>query len=369
MTIIGVPKEIKEEEYRVAMTPAGALELTRRGHKVLIERNAGLGSGFIDEEYLKHGAEIVNSPEEVFERADIIVKVKEPLEKEWKLIRAEQTVFTYLHLAADKKLTEALARSGATCIAYETVQRDDGSLPLLAPMSEIAGRMAPIVGARFLAKYEGGKGVLMTGSSGIIPAKAVVLGGGFVGANAALVASGLNARVTVLEINIDRIRKLNEIMPKNVNVAYSNEYNIRKELKGADLIIGAVLIPGRAAPKLLKRDMLREVEPGSVLVDVAIDQGGCTETSRPTGHRNPVYTEEGVVHYCVTNMPGAYPRTSTIALTNSTLNYVLALAELGWKEASRKDKAMKEGLNIIDGKIVNRAVAESHGMEYHEVKL
>lgn len=369
MTIIGVPKEIKEEEYRVAMTPAGALELTNRGHEVLVEHNAGIGSGFTDEEYIESGAKIIDSADELFERAEMIVKVKEPLESEYNRIKGKHTVFTYFHFAADKRLTEAMVRSGATCIAYETVQRDDGSLPLLAPMSEIAGRVAPIMGARFLAKYEGGKGVLITGASGIVPPKVVVLGGGFVGANAALIASGLNARVTILEINIDRIRKLNEIMPKNVNVAYSNEYNLRKEIKDADVVIGAVLIPGKAAPKLLKRDMLREMEDGSVIVDVAIDQGGCTETSRPTTHKNPVYVEEGVVHYCVANIPGAYPRTSTIALTNSTLSYVAEIADLGWREAARRDRALKEGLNIIDGKIVNKAVAESHGMEFSEMRL
>lgn len=369
MTIIGVPKEIKEEEYRVAMTPAGALELTNRGHEVLVEHNAGIGSGFTDGEYIESGAKIIDSADELFEKAEMIVKVKEPLESEYNKIKGNHTVFTYFHFAADKRLTEAMARSGATCIAYETVQREDCSLPLLAPMSEIAGRVAPIMGARFLAKFEGGKGVLITGASGIVPPKVVVLGGGFVGANAALIASGLNARVTILEINIDRIRKLNEIMPKNVNVAYSNEYTLRKEIKDADIVIGAVLIPGKAAPKLLKRDMLREMEAGSVIVDVAIDQGGCTETSRPTTHKNPVYFEENVVHYCVANIPGAYPRTSTIALTNSTLSYVIEIADLGWKEAARRNRALKEGLNIVDGEIVNKAVAESHGMDCSEVRL
>jgi alanine dehydrogenase len=367
--IIGVPKEIKEEEYRVAMTPAGALELSRRGHDVLIERGAGLGSGFKDEEYTKSGAKIADSAAELFDRADMIVKVKEPLESEYGKIKERHTVFTYFHFAADKKLTEAMVRSKATCVAYETVQRDDGSLPLLAPMSEIAGRVAPIMGARFLAKFEGGKGVLATGASGIMPSKVVVLGGGFVGANAAQIASGLDARVTIIEINIDRIRKLNEIMPKNVNVVYSNEYNIRKEIRDADVVIGAVLIPGKAAPKLLKRDMLKEMEAGSVIVDVAIDQGGCTETSRPTTHKNPVYVEEGIVHYCVANIPGAYPRTSTISLTNSTLSYVIELAELGWREAARKDRSLRGGLNVVNGKVVNRAVAESHNMTYTELEL
>jgi len=369
MSLIGVPKEIKEEEYRVAMTPAGVLELTRRGHEVFVERGAGVGSGFSDEEYMRSGAKIAETAAEVFEKAEIIIKVKEPLEREYGMIKEGHTVFTYFHFAADRKLTETMARSGATCIAYETVQREDGSLPLLAPMSEIAGKMAPIMGARFLAKFEGGKGVLVAGASGVLPSKIVVLGGGFVGANSALIASGLNARVTIVEINIDRIRKLNEIMPKNVNVVHSSEYNIRKEIRDADIVVGAVLIPGKAAPKLLSRELLREMEPGSVLVDVAIDQGGCAETSRPTTHKKPVYVEENIVHYCVANMPGAYPRTSTLALTNSTLSYVIELAELGWKEAVKVDKALRCGLNIVGGNIVNRAVAESHNMEYHEYEF
>ncbi len=369
MTVIGVPKEIKEEEYRVAMTPAGVLELTRRGHEVFVERGAGIGSGFLDEEYMKSGAKIAETAAEVFEKAEIIVKVKEPLEREYGMIKENHTIFTYFHFAADRKLTEAMAHSGATCIAYETVQREDGSLPLLAPMSEIAGKIAPIMGARFLAKFEGGKGVLVAGASGVLPSKVVVLGGGFVGTNSALIASGLDARVTIVEINIDRIRKLNEILPKNVNVVYSSEYNIRKEIRDADIVVGAVLIPGKAAPKLLNRELLREMEPGSVFVDVAIDQGGCAETSRPTTHKKPVYVEENIVHYCVANMPGAYPRTSTIALTNSTLSYAIELAELGWREAVKEDKALRGGLNIVGGKIVNRAVAESHNMEYSEVKI
>ena len=363
MTIVGVPKEVKEEEYRVAMTPAGVRELAKRGHRVIVEHNGGASSGFADDDYVSNGAKIAESPDEVFEKADIIVKVKEPLAGEWPMIRQGQTVFTYFHFAADRGLTDAMMRSGAVCVAYETVERDN-YLPLLFPMSEIAGRIAPIMGSRFLAKYEGGRGILVTGASGVLPAKVVILGGGSVGANAAMVASGLNARVTILEVNIERIKKLNEIMPKNVNVVFSNDYNLMKEAMGADMLIGAVLIPGKTAPKLVNMEVFRAMGEGSVFVDVAIDQGGCSETSRPTSHRNPVYVEEGVVHYCVTNMPGIYPRTSTIALTNSTMSYVCALADKGWKAALRGDPALMKGLNIVDGKVTNHAVAESHGLEF-----
>jgi len=366
--VIGVPKEIKPNENRVALLPVGAEAFTRRKHTVLVETNAGAGSGFSDEAYRKAGAEIVPTAKEVYERADMVLKVKEPIEPEYALIRPGQVLFTYFHFAASRELTEAMIKSKAVCIAYETVQKADGSLPLLIPMSEVAGRMAPQEGARFLEKEEGGRGVLLAGVPGTEPASVVILGGGVVGTNAAKIAAGLGARVTILDTNLERLRQLDDIMPKNVVTLYSNTYNIRKAVTQADLVIGAVLIPGGKAPHLVTRDMLKEMKPGSVIVDVSVDQGGCVETSHPTTHDNPTFVVDGVVHYCVANMPGAVPFTSTIALTNATLPYALNLADKGFERAAKEDPGLLLGLNIIDGKIVYERVAEAFGLPYTPVK-
>ena len=360
--IIGVPKEIKEQEQRVALLPSAAEQLKRRGHTVLAQKNAGVGSGYSDDEYKKSGAEIVDSAEEVFKRSDMIVKVKEPLAAEFPLLRKGQILFTYLHLAASKSLTEALLKSGVIGIAYETIQVN-GRLPLLEPMSEVAGRMSVLMGASYLAKHFGGSGVLLGGVPGVLPGRVVVLGGGTAGVNALRMARGLEADVTILDIDVERLRFLDLVMD-NVRTQFSNEANLADLIPDCDLLIGAVLLPGAKAPKLITRAMLKKMKRGSVFVDIAIDQGGCAETSRPTTHVDPVYVEEGVTHYCVANMPAAYARTSTQALTNVTYRYVQLLADCGAKEACLKQPTLTGGINTLDGKLTCQAVAEAHGMKY-----
>ena len=360
--IIGVPKEIKEQEQRVALLPSAANQLARRGHSVVVEKNAGIGSGYADEDYVKAGAEIVPEAKEVFARADMIVKVKEPREAEFPLLRNGQILFTYLHLAASKPLTEALLKSGVTAIAYETIQVNN-RLPLLEPMSEIAGRMSVVMGANFLAKYNGGSGVLLGGVPGVLPGRVVVVGGGTSGVNAARMATGLGADVTILDVDLERLRYLDLAMA-NANTLYSSEANLHELVADCDLLVGAVLLPGAKAPKLITRAMLKKMKPGSVLVDISIDQGGCAETSRPTTHLNPVYVEEGVTHYCVANMPAAYARTATQALTNVTYHYIELLADLGLEGACEKQPALVGGINTCDGRLTCRAVAEAHGLKY-----
>jgi len=360
--IIGVPKEIKEQEQRVALLPSAVNQLTRQGHSVLVEKNAGAGSGYPDETYAKAGAEIVDQAKAVFSRADMIVKVKEPLETEFPLLRKGQILFTYLHLAASKPLTEALLKSGVTGVAYETIQVNN-RLPLLEPMSEIAGRMSVVMGAYFLAKHNRGSGVLLGGVPGVLPGRVVVLGGGTSGVNAARMATGLGADVKILDVDLDRMRFLDMTM-ENAHTLYSNEANLHDLMPGCDLLIGAVLLPGAKAPKLITRLMLKKMKPGSVLVDISIDQGGCAETSRPTTHLDPVYVEENVTHYCVANMPAAYARTATQALTNVTYRYVELLADLGLEGASKKQPALIGGINTRDGRLTCQAVAEAHGLKY-----
>ena len=360
--IIGVPKEIKAQEHRVALLPSAAYQLIKHGHKVLVETNAGAGIGFGDDNYAQAGAEIVKSHAEVFEHADLVVKVKEPLPEEYGLLRKDQILFTYLHLAASKPLTEALQKTGATCIAYETV-RVNNRLPLLEPMSEIAGRMSVLVGGYFLAKHTGGKGVLLGGVPGVLPGKVVVIGGGTAGVNAARMATGLGADVTILEVDLERMRFL-DITMGTAHTLYSSESSLLDLLPTVDLLIGAVLVPGAKAPKLITREMLRLMKPHSVVVDIAIDQGGCLETSRPTTHDNPTFVEEGIVHYCVANMPGAYARTATQALTNVTYRYIEALADYPLKEALQRAPGLGDGLSVQDGKIRCKVVAESHGLDY-----
>jgi alanine dehydrogenase len=360
--IIGVPKEIKEQEQRVALLPSAAEQLKRRGHSMVVQKNAGVGSGYSDDEYKKAGAEIADSAEEVFKRAEMIVKVKEPLPAEFPLLRRGQILFTYLHLAASKPLTEALLKSGVTGIAYETIQVN-GRLPLLEPMSEIAGRMSVVMGANFLAKHNGGSGVLLGGVPGVLPGRVVVLGGGTSGVNALRMAKGLGADVTILDIDVERLRFLDLVM-ENLHTLYSSEANLDYLMPDCDLLIGAVLLPGAKAPKLITRAMLRKMKRGSVFVDISIDQGGCAETSRPTTHDDPVYVEEGVTHYCVANMPAAYARTATQALTNVTYRYVQLLADCGLKQACLKQPALSGGINTLDGKLTCQAVAEAHGLKY-----
>jgi alanine dehydrogenase len=360
--IIGVPKEIKEQEQRVALLPSAANQLIRHGHSVVVQRNAGIGSGYPDEDYVKAGAEIVDQAREVFARADMVVKVKEPLEAEFSLLRKGQILFTYLHLAASKSLTEALLKSGVTAIAYETIQINH-RLPLLEPMSEIAGRMSVVMGANFLAKYNGGSGVLLGGVPGVLPGRVIVVGGGTSGVNAARMATGLGAEVTILDVDLERLRYLDLAMG-NTNTLYSSEANLYDLVADCDLLIGAVLLPGAKAPKLITREMLRQMKPGSVLVDISIDQGGCAETSRPTTHLDPVYVEEGVTHYCVANMPAAYARTATQALTNVTFRYVELLANFGLEGACKKQPALIGGINTRDGRLTCKAVAEAHGLKY-----
>lgn len=360
--IIGVPKEIKEQEQRVGLLPAAATQLTRRGHSVLVEKNAGLGSGYSDEEYIKAGANIVDATKEVFARAELIVKVKEPLPAEFPFLRQGQILFTYLHLAASKSLTEALLKSRVTGVAYETIQIEN-RLPLLEPMSEIAGRMSVVMGAYFLAKHNRGSGVLLGGVPGVLPGQVVVLGGGTSGINAARMATGLGADVTILDVDVERLRFLDLTMG-GTHTLYSSEANLHELMPATDLLIGAVLLPGAKAPKLITREMLEKMKPGSVLVDISIDQGGCAETSRPTTHLDPVYVEERVTHYCVANMPAAYARTATQALTNITYRYVELLADLGLEGACKKQPALIGGINTRDGKLTCRAVAEAHGLKY-----
>jgi alanine dehydrogenase len=360
---VGVAKEIKQDEYRVALTPAGAGELRQRGHEVVVETGAGAGSAFPDADYEAVGARIVGV-EEVWATADLVLKVKEPLPEEYGRLREGLILFTYLHLAADEDLTRALVASGATCIAYETVETDDGRLPLLAPMSEVAGRLATQMGAWALEKAQGGRGLLLGGVPGVPPAKVVVLGGGIVGYNAALIAVGMQADVWVLDKSVERMRDLEMMLDGRITLAMSNRLEIERAAADADLVIGAVLIPGARAPKLITRDMLAGLKQGAVLVDVAIDQGGCFETSRPTTHSDPTYVVDGIVHYCVANMPGAVPITSTFALTNVTLPYVEAIANQGVREAVARDRALARGVNVVDGKLTYEAVADAHGLEY-----
>ncbi len=360
--IIGIPKEIKNNENRVGMTPAGVAELVKHGHTVYVQHTAGEGSSFSDQHYIDAGACILPTIEDVYAAADMIVKVKEPIEPEYPLVKPGQVVFTYFHFACDRELTEAMMKSRGVCIAYETVQLDDGSLPLLIPMSEVAGRMATINGAYYLQKTKGGKGKLICGVPGVRPAKVLVLGGGIVGQAAARVAAGMGADVVIADISLPLLRKLSVEMPPNVNTIYSSKHNIKRELRYVDIVVGSVLIPGDKAPHLITRDMLKLMEPGTVLVDVAIDQGGCFETSRPTTHSEPVYEVDGIVHYAVANIPGAVPNTSTIALTNATLRYAIALADKGWEKACEDDPALAKGLNIVDGKITFKPVADVFGL-------
>jgi alanine dehydrogenase len=356
--IVGVPREIKPDENRVALVPSGAEALVHAGHRVLVETGAGAGSGFPDEAYERVGGEIVAEPEGVWEAAEMIVKVKEPVGPEHERLRSDQLVFTYFHFAADRELTEAVLASGCVAIAYETVQLPSGELPLLTPMSEVAGRMAVQEGAKYLEKVAGGRGILLGGVPGVLPAEVVILGGGVVGTNAAKIAAGFGAHVTVLDVDLDRLRYLSDVMPANVDLLYSNRHNILEQLERVDLLIGAVLLPGAKAPELVRRDDLAQVQEGAVVVDVAVDQGGCVETIHPTTHHDPTYVVDGVVHYGVSNMPGAVPRTSTLALTNATFPYVMTLAARGWRAACRDDVALARGLNVVGGRCTYGAVAE-----------
>jgi alanine dehydrogenase len=361
--IIGVPKEIKEVERRVGMTPQGVDALVAHGHRALVEKGAGKGSGFSDQEYRKAGAILVEKAEDVWNEAEMVVKVKEPLELEFPLMRSGQVLFTYLHLAANRELTLALMERRVVGIGYETVQGQDGSLPLLRPMSEIAGRASVLAGGMCLEARHGGRGVLLCGASGVPPAKVVILGAGVVGANACKVALGIGARVSILDIHPEKLSYLHDITQGHIATFISNRMTIGEEIAGADLVIGAVLVPGAHAPKLVTRQMLRRMRPGSAVVDISVDQGGCFETTRPTTHENPTYLEEGIVHYCVTNIPGAFPRTSTFALTNATFPYVLQIADKGFERAMEENEALRKGLNLIDGRVVYQAVAESLGLK------
>lgn len=367
--IIGVPKEIKNNENRVGVTPAGVKELVAHGHKVYVQATAGLGSGFSDEDYVKAGAEMLPTIEATYAAAEMIIKVKEPIEPEYKLVKKGQLVFTYFHFASDRELTDAMIASGATCIAYETVVDRAGQLPLLVPMSEVAGRMSVQEGARFLEKPQGGKGILLGGVPGVKPAKVLILGGGVVGRNAALMAAGLGADVTITDISLPTLRHLAEVMPRNVKTLYSSRHNIEQELPTVDLVIGSVLVPGAKAPHLVTADMLPLMRPGTVMVDVAIDQGGCFETSHATTHSAPTFVVDGIVHYAVANIPGAVPFTSTLALTNATLPYALRLADMGWKAACRADAGLAKGVNIVDGQVTFKAVAEAWDLPYTPLEL
>ena len=361
---IGVPKEIKTNENRVALVPAGAEAFVAAGHSVLMEKGAGEGSGFPDEAYTSVGAKIGPDADAVWRESDMIMKVKEPIAKEWPRMRRQQLIFTYFHFAADEKLTRAHLDSGAVCVAYETVELPSRELPLLTPMSEVAGRMAVQEGAKYLEKLYGGRGVLLGGVPGVAPAKVVVLGGGIVGINAAKMAAGLGAKVTVLDLSLERLRYLSDVMPANVTLIYSNRHNILEQISTADLVIGAVLIPGAVAPRLIRREDLKTMQPGAVIVDVAIDQGGCVETIKATTHENPTYIVDGIIHYGVANMPGGVPRTSTLALTNATFPYAMQLANKGWKQALKENPALKKGLNVVDGKVTYAAVAEAFGLPF-----
>jgi alanine dehydrogenase len=363
---IGIPKEIKTNENRVSLVPAGAESLVAAGHSVLVETGAGLGSGFTDDQYTAVGAKIAPSADATWADADMIMKVKEPIEPEWKRMKKGQTIFTYFHFAADEKLTKSHMASGAVCIAYETVELPNRELPLLVPMSEVAGRMAVQEGAKYLEKLYGGRGVLLGGVPGVPPAKVVILGGGVVGINAAKMAAGMGAQVTILDTSLERLRYLSDVMPANVQLIFSNRHNILDQIATADLVVGGVLIPGAVAPKLVRKGDLKTMRPGSVIVDVAIDQGGCVETIHATTHENPTYVVDDVIHYGVANMPGGVPRTSTLALTNATFPYALTLANKGWKKALAESPALLKGLNVVDGKVTYRGVAEAFGMEFHE---
>jgi alanine dehydrogenase len=361
---IGVPKEIKTNENRIALVPAGAEALVAAGHSVMIEKGAGEGSGFPDSVYTAVGAKIGADADAVWREADMIMKVKEPIKPEWPRMRKGQVIFTYFHFAADKELTQAHIKSGAICIAYETVELPSRELPLLTPMSEVAGRMSVQEGAKYLEKIYGGRGVLLGGVPGVAPAKVVILGGGIVGINAAKMAAGLGAKVTVLDLSLERLRYLSDVMPANVTLIYSNRHNILEQISTADLVVGAVLIPGAVAPRLIRREDLKTMQPGAVIVDVAIDQGGCVETIHATTHENPTYVVDGIIHYGVANMPGGVPRTSTLALTNATFPYAMLLANKGWKQALKDNLALKKGLNIVDGKVTYPAVAEAFGLPF-----
>jgi alanine dehydrogenase len=365
--IIGVPKEIKSNENRVALTPAGAMELVRRGHTVYVQSSAGEGSGFEDEDYIEAGGSILQTADEVWGIAEMIMKVKEPIQEEYARCRKDQLVFTYFHFASSEELTHAMIKSGAVCLAYETVETKDRQLPLLIPMSEVAGRMAIQQGAKFLEKPVKGRGVLLGGVPGVPPGKVLVLGGGIVGTQAAKMAAGLGAQVTILDVSLTRLRYLSDVMPANVITMFSSEYNIRRLIKDHDLVVGAVLIPGAKAPKLITKDMLSTMRPGTVLVDVAVDQGGCFETTHATTHADPTYIIDHVVHYCVANMPGAVPFTSTVALTNATLPYAIQLANKGWKKACKENHELLLGLNVVGGKIVYQGVADAFGLEMTSV--
>ncbi|WP_080057607.1 alanine dehydrogenase [Spirosoma aerolatum] len=365
--VIGVPKEIKNNENRVALTPAGVTELRKHGHTVYVQVNAGEGSGFEDEEYIAAGAVMLPTIEEVYGIAEMIMKVKEPIAPEYDLIKENQLLFTYFHFASSEELTQAMLAKGAVCLAYETVERPDRSLPLLVPMSEVAGRMAIQEGAKYLEKPMKGRGILLGGVPGVKPANVLILGGGIVGTQAAKMAAGLGAHVTIMDVSLPRLRYLSDIMPPNVQTMMSNEYNIREMIKVCDLIVGAVLIPGAKAPHLITREMLKQMRPGTVLVDVAVDQGGCIETCHPTTHENPTYVIDGVVHYCVANMPGAVPYTSTVALTNATLPYAIQLANKGWQQACRDNADLKLGLNVVEGKVVYKGVADAFGLALTDV--
>lgn len=367
--IIGVPKEIKNNENRVALTPSGVKELINHGHTVYVQATAGNGSGFSDEEYIAAGAKMLPTIEEVYGIAEMIIKVKEPIEPEYKLVKKGQLLFTYFHFACDRPLTDAMLASGATCIAYETVRLSNGTLPLLVPMSEVAGRMSIQEACRFMEKPQGGRGLLMGGVPGVKPARVLILGAGVVGRNAALMAAGLGADVTITDISLPTLRHVAETMPANVKTLFSSRHNIEQELPHTDVVIGSVLVPGAKAPHLVTREMLKLMQPGTLLVDVAIDQGGCFETSHPTTHSEPTYELDGVIHYAVANIPGAVPRTSTFALTNATLPYALRLADKGWKAACAADPALAQGVNIVDGKITFPGVAEAFGMPCHKLEL
>ncbi len=366
--IIGVPKEIKNNENRIALTPAGAAELVKRGHEVYVQANGGIGSGFPDEDYIEAGAKMLPAIEDVYAIAEMIIKVKEPIEPEYKLIKKGQILYTYFHFASGKELTDAMIENKSVCLAYETVELDDRSLPLLIPMSEVAGRMSIQEGAKYLEKTYGGYGVLLGGVPGVLPAKVLILGGGIVGTEAAKMAAGLGADVTIMDISLKRLRYLDDIMPANVKTMMSNEYNIREMIQTHDLVIGAVLIPGAKAPHLITRDMLKTMRPGTVMADVAVDQGGCFETTHATTHADPTFVIDEVLHYCVANMPGAVPRTSTIALTNATLPYAIQIADKGWTQACIDSIPLRKGLNVVDGKVVYRGVSEAFNLPYHEVE-
>ena len=367
--IIGIPKEIKESEHRVGMTPSGVQTLIQNGHDVYVQNSAGQGSGHSDEDYSNVGASLLKTIEEVYDISEMIIKVKEPLKKEYSLIKEGQIIYTYFHFASSLELTKAMIDSKSVCIAYETVENSDRSLPLLTPMSEVAGRMAAQQGAKFLEKHQKGCGILLGGVPGVSPAKAVVLGGGVVGTQSAKMLAGLGADVTILDISLDRLRELDDIMPKNVKTKFSNQYNIKQEIQNAHLVIGAVLIAGAKAPNLITKDMLKDLRKGAVLVDVAVDQGGCFETTKPTTHSSPTYIIDDVLHYSVANMPGAVPMTSTEALTNATVAYAIEIANKGWKKACNENEPLKKGLNIINGDIVYKAVADAFDLNYTELNI